>query len=318
MCPSQDLDKIVEREEEARTSKKVIRKITYKGEVEIEAERTEAIEVSATPVVQVETLCMGTHTHTHTHTHTAHSLQTIVAPSEEMAVTPSTPLTPTATKLTVQSFDGAKASDSGTKTTGKQDSQTDTKAKPASTTKQDGQKNKQSKDKQKPTNPSKSESTSTSELKATNDDVAKKDTDQAGQSGVLLDLLTDTTSEHGSHIYHPHCQICLGKKPAHPQTGSTKDEELVVYLHVSLIMCIVSMIIHVHVHVHVHVHCMYIHVHCMYIHVHCMYIHVHCMYIHVHIVCTYMYIVCTYMYIVCTYMYIQCIYMYMYCACLTA
>ena len=42
---SQDLDKIVEREEEARTSKQVIRKITYKGEEEIEAERTEAIEV---------------------------------------------------------------------------------------------------------------------------------------------------------------------------------------------------------------------------------------------------------------------------------
>ena len=41
----QDLDKIVEQEEEARSSRKAIRKITYKGEVEIEAEKTEAIEV---------------------------------------------------------------------------------------------------------------------------------------------------------------------------------------------------------------------------------------------------------------------------------
>ena len=35
----------MEREEEEGSSKKVIRKITYKGEVEIEAEKTEAIEV---------------------------------------------------------------------------------------------------------------------------------------------------------------------------------------------------------------------------------------------------------------------------------
>ncbi|CAI8029088.1 Death-inducer obliterator 1 [Geodia barretti] len=39
-----DLDKIVEREEEEGSNKKVIRKITYKGEEEIEAEKIEAIE----------------------------------------------------------------------------------------------------------------------------------------------------------------------------------------------------------------------------------------------------------------------------------
>ena len=38
----------MEIEEEARNSKKVIRKITCKGEVEIEAEKTEAIEVCMT------------------------------------------------------------------------------------------------------------------------------------------------------------------------------------------------------------------------------------------------------------------------------
>ena len=41
----QDLDKIVEREEDARSNPTAIRKITYKGEEEIEAEKTEAIEV---------------------------------------------------------------------------------------------------------------------------------------------------------------------------------------------------------------------------------------------------------------------------------
>lgn len=41
----------MEREEEEGSSKKVIRKITYKGEVEIEAEKTEAIEVTGYPYI---------------------------------------------------------------------------------------------------------------------------------------------------------------------------------------------------------------------------------------------------------------------------
>ena len=44
----QDLEKIVEREEDARSNPTAIRKITYKGEEEIEAEKTEAIEVHVT------------------------------------------------------------------------------------------------------------------------------------------------------------------------------------------------------------------------------------------------------------------------------
>ena len=39
----------MEREEEEGSNKKVIRKITYKGEEEIEAEKIEAIEVNRYP-----------------------------------------------------------------------------------------------------------------------------------------------------------------------------------------------------------------------------------------------------------------------------
>lgn len=113
---------------------------------------------------------------------------------------------------------------------GKQESQTSTKTKPLFSSKQaNGQKLKHGKEKeQKPKSakPSKIEPTPKNEAGSVSlTDPDKKEAGKAMQGGVLLDLLTDTTTEHGNHIYHPHCQVCLGKKP--PPSTSTKEEELV-------------------------------------------------------------------------------------------
>ena len=140
-------------------------------------------------------------------------------------------------KPAVQSQDGAKASDDGTKAAGKPDGQTGIRALPASSIKQDGQKTKHGKEKEQKSRSmksSKTESASKNEVKSESSETEKKDAENT-VGGVLLDLLTDTTSEHGSHIYHPHCQICLGKKPPPPPSSeSTRDDELVLsHLHCS-------------------------------------------------------------------------------------
>ena len=88
---------------------------------------------------------------------------------------------------------------------------------------------KRSKDKEpkpKSVKPNKIEPTPKNEAGAVSSSDPEKKEAGKSQGGVLVDLLTDTTSDHGNHIYHPHCQICLGKKPPPPST-STKDDELV-------------------------------------------------------------------------------------------
>ena len=126
--------------------------------------------------------------------------------------------------------DGAKPSEDGAAVAGKQDSQTVTKTKPVFTSKEtNGQKVKRSKDKEpkpKLVKPNKIEPTPKNEPGAVSSSDSEKKEAGKSQGGVLVDLLTDTTSDHGNHIYHPHCQICLGKKPPPPST-STKDDELV-------------------------------------------------------------------------------------------
>ena len=243
----QDLDKIVEREEEEGSCKKVIRKITYKGEVEIETEKTEAIEVCSNLMPPIRwnifqtssklslLLCfMNLFLATMCKCAIIYSsislkfyMQTI-APPEEVALTPSTPLTPTATpKLSVQSTDGTKASDNGASaTTGKQDGP---KSKSVTTQKPAEQKTKPNKDRLKSANVSKSEPSTKPESKPS---VGKEtEVGEEKQGGSVLDLLTDTTADHEKHIYHPQCQICLGKKsPPTPQTDPSRDEEYVFIL----------------------------------------------------------------------------------------
>ena len=49
-------------------------------------------------------------------------------------------------------------------------------------------------------------------------------------AGSILDLLTDTTSQHGSHVYDQHCAICSGKmkKPSSPpQSAQAADDRCV-------------------------------------------------------------------------------------------
>ena len=53
----QDLDKILEQEEEASSQSQTIRKITYKGEVEIEAEKADTIEVITCHVLFIDDVC---------------------------------------------------------------------------------------------------------------------------------------------------------------------------------------------------------------------------------------------------------------------
>ena len=159
----------------------------------------------------------------HNHSLGLSSLQTIVAPSdEELGQIPSTPLTPTTTKHAVQSQDGTKTSENGTKAITKRDG--NKTAKPA---KPDGLKAKHrgSSKQQSVTSPDKSDATSKPEAKDTGSETMKKDAAggvQPGSSG-LLDLLIDTTSEHGKHVYHPQCQICLGTKA--PPLSLANDTE---------------------------------------------------------------------------------------------
>ena len=166
--------------------------------------------------------------------------QTIAPPEEE---TPSTPLTPTATlkpvvqsqdgtkhhaqsphgtKPPVQSNDGAKPSDNGATVSGDTD---ETKSKPVVVPKQEAPKPKQSKDiKLKTVASAKSEPGAKTEAKPSAGKEAEPEKEKQGGGGVL-DLLTDTTAQHGEHIYHPQCQICLGKKSPPPAKAETPHDE---------------------------------------------------------------------------------------------
>ena len=58
---------------------------------------------------------------------------------------------------------------------------------------------------------------------------ASKTTDNKNshKDGGILDLLTNTTPQHGSHVYDQHCDICTGKvKPPSTPPQTSPDSRM--------------------------------------------------------------------------------------------
>ena len=65
---------------------------------------------------------------------------------------------------------------------------------------------------------------------------------QESSNTVILPILTDTTSQHGSHVFDQNCDICLGKKPQEPspkpiKSVDTSDRYFIV-LCMSVFICL--------------------------------------------------------------------------------
>lgn len=159
-----------------------------------------------------------------------HISQTIAPPPEEVAVTPSTPTA--TTKFFIQSSDGAKQLEDGTKP--KEALNSVKPAKSMSASKQDVQKKSGG-------SSGRTEPSTRPEVKGTSTETKKKEVGMEKQAMGLLDLLTDTTSEHEKHVYHPQCQICLGKEPPPSQSDNTESER---YPHT--FTCLNRVGVHVH------------------------------------------------------------------------
>ena len=141
----------------------------------------------------------------------------IAPPEEEEAATPSTPAS-TSSKPPVQSQDGANPLDNGATAGEKQDAP---KSKLATATKQEPPKAKSTKERPKAVK----REPSTAKLDSKTAAASKEAEGEEKQGGgSLLDLLTDTTAEHGKHIYHPQCQVCLGKKSPPDNSETSRDE----------------------------------------------------------------------------------------------
>ena len=141
----------------------------------------------------------NSNTYKHTHTHT-HTISQTIAASEAVQKLPTTPTTPTTPTLTKTHPGGADSK---------------SYSKPSSDSK-----------------PTTTESKSHSHSKAT--DSSKP----VPGGGGVLDILTNTTSQHGSHVFDQHCDICTGKvappsptstSPHHSTTPTIAEDRYVCF-----------------------------------------------------------------------------------------